>query len=356
MNIIVLDNNLCAKCILDEYESFIWVDKFYEPGTFELYTKVTNYILSNIKADDFLQISESDHTMIVEDISIESDIENGDHIKIVGRSLESMLDRRIVWTQTNLECALYTGIATLLDNAIVNPQIADRKINDFIYKLDPNKDLNTKIKALTMDHQYTGDSLLDVITGLCSEKKVGYKITLNEYNQFVFELYSGEDRTYNQDQNPFVVFSPSYGNIINSNYTEKSSVVKNVALVAGEGEGTSRITSTVGSASGFARKEVYVDAKDIRKESLATNKYLAKLNSKGVDKLNEINKNRKEVDGKCDTSTLYKYGRDFFLGDIVQIENEYGMESPSRVTEFTWSSSSSGLETYPTFATEEEES
>ena len=355
MNITVLDNNFCAKCILDEYESFIWVDKFYEPGTFELYTKVTNYILSNIKADDFLQIPESEHTMIVEDISIESDIESGDHIKIVGRSLESMLDRRIVWTQTNLETALYSGIKKLLDDAIVNPLIAERKINEFTYKL-ADTDLDAKIRALTMDHQYTGDNLLDIVTDLCSENKIGYKITLNRYNQFVFELYSGENRTYEQDKNPFVVFSPSYGNIINSNYTEKSSVVKKVALVAGEGEGTSRITSTVGSASGFTRKEVYVDARDIRKENLDTNKYKAKLNSKGLDKLNEINKDRKEIDGKCDTSTLYKYGRDFFLGDIVQIENEYGMESPSRVTEFTWSSSSSGLETYPTFATEEEES
>lgn len=351
MEFTVLNTEFQKIFILDVYESIVWVDKFSEPGTFELYTTVTQDILDNIKPDCYIVNPDSDHTMIVEDISIESDAESGDHIKIVGRSLESILDRRIVWTQTNIDGDLQAGITTLINDAIISPSNSDRRISNFIM----TQSVDPKITSLTMDHQYTGDNLLDIITDLCEENKIGFKILLDDSNQFVFSLYVGDDRSYNQSTLPYVVFRPSFDNVINSNYTEKSSVLKNVALVAGEGEGTSRITRTVGTVTGLSRKEVYVDARDIRKENLSTEKYNAKLDSKGIDKLSEINKDKKEVDGKCETTLLYKYRQDFFLGDIVQMANEYGMESPSKVTEFTWSYSTSGFETYPTFTAEEEE-
>lgn len=44
---------------------------------------------------------------------------------------------------------------------------------------------------------------------------------------------------------------------------------------------------------------------------------------------------------------------DFFLGDMVQIVNEYGIEGKARVTEFIRSQSKEGLDSYPTFVTVE---
>lgn len=354
MEMTILNSNFQKIFVLDRYESVVWVDKFAEPGTFELYTSVSDEVLTYVKAGNYIQNPDSDHTMIIEDISIESDSESGDHFKAIGRSLESILDRRIVWSQTNIDGPLKNGIRTLLNNAIVSPSISARQISNFVYKL-ADTDVSADILAMTMDHQYTGDNLLDVIVGLCSENDIGFKITLNELNQFVFELYSGIDRSYNQSANSYVIFRPSFDNVINSIYTESSSILKNVALVAGEGEGTSRITRTVGTATGINRKEVYVDARDLRKESLTTAKYNAKLDSRGMSELIELNKDWESFDGKCETNIMYKYRKDFFLGDIVQMANEYGMEASSRITEFTWSYSTSGIETYPTFRAIEEE-
>lgn len=348
MDLLVLNENFETIFVLDTYESLIWVDKFAEPGTFEIYTRVTDDIVNYCKPNYYLVNNDSEHVMIIEDISIESNVETGDKIKIVGRSLESILDRRIVWSQTNIDGNLQSGVQTLINNAIISPSIAGRAISNFIFEQAPQTE--TAITALEMEHQYTGDNLLEVITSLCEEKKIGFKITLNDQNQFVFRLYSGVDRSYAQDTLPYVVFSPSYDNVINSNFLEKNSITKNVALVGGEGEGTSRITETVGTETGLLRREVFVDARDIRKESLNPTKYKAKLASKGKDSLAEINKDRESFDGKCDTTLgLYVYGRDFFMGDIVQMANEYGMEASSRITEFTWSYSTSGFETYPTF-------
>ena len=354
MNITVLNQDFMPIYIFDRYESLLWVDRFNQAGSFEIYTLITDDILKYMVKDNYLVNNDSDHIMIIEDFSIESNVETGDHIKIIGRSLESILDRRIVWTQTDLDGNLQNGIRTLLTNAIISPSIAARQISNFIFE----ESRDTSITTLTMDNQYTGDNLLEVIETLCDTNKIGYRILLDDQNRFVFSLYNGIDKSYRQSALPYVVFRPTFDNIINSNYREENSKAKTVTLVAGEGEGASRKTRTVGTGTGLLRRELYTDARDIRKEDgWSTAKYNSILDKRGTEKLAEANKDIKTFDGKCDTSRMFVFKKDFDIGDIVQIANEYGMESPARITEFTWSYSTSGFETYPTFvAVEEEES
>ena len=192
-------------------------------------------------------------------------------------------------------------------------------------------------------------NILEVIETLCETNEIGFKITLNDSNQFVFKLYKGIDRSYRQDTLPYVVFKPSFENIINSNYAELNSTAKTITLVAGEGEGSARKTRTVGTGSGLLRKELFTDARDIQlEEGMSLSTYYAKLDQRGTEKLKE-NKVQKSFDGECETTRMYVYGRDFFMGDCVQVANEYGMESPTRVVEYIWSSSATGTTSYPTF-------
>lgn len=74
----------------------------------------------------------------------------------------------------------------------------------------------------------------------------------------------------------------------------------------------------------------------------------AKLDEDGRASLSE-KKVKTEFEGECETSRMFKYDKDFFLGDICQVANEYSKEAPSRVTEYMWSVSESGVENYPTF-------
>ena len=62
---------------------------------------------------------------------------------------------------------------------------------------------------MKLEAQYTGDNLYDVIQKICEEQGIGFKITLNDEKQFVFELYAGSDRSYDQTENPYVI-SVSY--------------------------------------------------------------------------------------------------------------------------------------------------
>ena len=118
---------------------------------------------------------------------------------------------------------------------------------------------------------------------------------------------------------------------------------KNVTLIAGEGEGTDRVTRVIGSASGINRRELYTDARDIQKKNaegqeLSDAEYYALLDQRGIEKLTETKKTE-EFDGETDPFESFIYGEDFFMGDIVQIRNEFIYSEDV----------SSGSKYYPTF-------
>ena len=197
--------------------------------------------------------------------------------------------------------------------------------------------------------------MYDVIKALCEEAGIGFKVTLNSSKQFVFELYHGSNRSYDQEENPYVIFSPKYDNIINSNYIESKASLKNVTLIGGEGEGSERRYTTVGVASGLDRRELFTDARDISSDigdgqTLSTEEYTAQLQQRGKEKLAE-NINVVSFEGEIETTIMFKYGIDFFMGDIVQFANEYGHESKVRVIEMVRSEDEDGCSAYPTFET-----
>ena len=194
MDISVMNRSFSVIDIIDSYESLLWIDRFQEPGEFELYTPVTERLLTNCVQGNYLTIKESDHVQIIEDIRIETNIETGEHIRITGRSLESILDRRIVWQMTNINSYLQNGVKRILNENIISPSIAGRRISNFVMK----DSTDSKITSLKLDKQYTGTNILELLKELSLENEIGYKVTLNSSNQFVFELYTGVDRSYNQ--------------------------------------------------------------------------------------------------------------------------------------------------------------
>ena len=351
MDLTILNTSFEAVAVIDTYESFIWTDRYFEPGDFELYAAVSEKLLTTVRQDYYIVNRSSEHVMIVENLRINSDAEDGNHVTISGKSAESILDRRIIWGRMMIRGNLQNGVKELLTASMINPDDPDRKVDSLIFKdsTDP------AITNLSIEAQYTGDNLLEVIEKICKDNGIGFKITLNEANQFVFELYAGVDRSYGQMQHPFVVFSPNFENIMNSNYFESNSALKNVTLIGGEGEGSARRYMTVGSGSGLNRREIFTDARDISSdvgegETLTDAEYNALLEQRGKEKLSE-HVSVTSFDGQVETSTTFVYGRDFFNGDIVQIANEYGHETKARVVEIIMSEAESGQSVYPTFTT-----
>lgn len=384
IDIKVLDTDHNIIGVIDTYESFIWTDRFSSYGDFELYTPFDLNILDLCKQDYYLAIDASYHNMIIEDVQLQTDADTGTHLIIKGRSLESILDRRIVWQTTVISASrdhtLVTGVNVLMRDAFLKHSITDRILpNFYVKKPEPNfvdKEGNAFVINKT---QYTGDQIDGILADICESFEIGYRIlfgyqikklysgtiqvlnpnnlawvdkNLDELGDFemVFELYLGVDRSYEQNVRPYVVFSPSFDNIINTNYLDSLNGMKNVTLVLGEGEDPNRKRLIVGSGVGLVRRELYTDARDLRSEDYgSTANYNKALKQRGVEKLYE-NSRITSYEGEVEALRSFVYGVDFFMGDVIQISNEYGINGNARVVEWVRSESETGVEIYPTFS------
>ena len=356
MDLYVLDKEFNTLGLLDQFDSFIWTDRYNEAGDFEIYTAVTSELLDLLQADRYLWWNESEHTMIIEQITVDTDEDLGNMLTVTGRSLESILDRRIIWNQTDLKDTLPNCVKKLLNENAISPTDENRKIPGLIF-VEP---IDERLTSINIEGQITGDNLYDTIVLFCQTYNVGFKVILDDSNQFVFSMYVGDDRSYSQDILPYVVFSPDFENVINSNYFENKATLKNVTLVTGEEiEGKEQKKTEVGSATGLERREIWTDARDVSSTdetggTISDEEYMAKLKQRGEEKLAE-NKITKAFEGDLDANQTFVYKKDFFLGDIVQIVNDYGIEARSRVSEMVYSEDSEGGSYLPTFIVVDEE-
>lgn len=379
MDITVLDKTLTPIAIIDDYVSFIWTERYDEYGDFELYLPMKSEYLDIFQKDYLLTIKDSTRAMIVEELTIDSNIEDGDRLTVTGRSLESLLDRRVVYPQRTFEDVKLQeagsgwsntdAISVLLGNNIctignISPS-SNRKINNFIFDLSTDERFNN----LKVTAQFLGTSLYEAVKTLCQDCKVGFKVELLN-NAFHMSLYMGVDRTYNQTTNNYVVFSPEFDNIISSNYVDSFKTYANVAYVGGEGEGNDRIIEQYPrddghgpgpeAESGFARKEVFIDSQGIssKKEdgsTMSSSDYRNLLSQYGSMQLAENYAEKKAFEGEVDATRIWKYGEDFFLGDIVQTADAYGNVGTSYISEVVISDDDNGYAIYPTFKNAEEE-
>lgn len=364
MDIMVLDKNFEMFYLIDAYRSMIWTERYNKAGDFELYTEVSGETLKYVTKDCYLSIKDSDRIMIVDTIDIISDRDIGNHIKITGKSLEYILNRRIVWGLQELKTDLQTAIKNLLDWSIISPKNTDRKISNFIFQTVTD----SRITGIKIDKQYTGENIYTAVTELCEEYDIGFKVLLNNSNQFVFSLYAGVDRSYDNTANPYVAFSPKFENLVESNYYDSNADFKNITLVAGEDKDKNRkyrsYPESAKAEKGLARRELFTDARDIQSEykdddgkehKLTEAQYNTKLDERGKLKLSECTA-KTAFEGEVEPYYSFVFKKDYYLGDIVQIENEYGFGGTARITEVVTSHNESGYSVYPTFEMIEEAS
>ena len=345
MNIYVLDKQLNIVNVIDNYISIIWTNRYYECGDFELYLSATPSVIRTLREDYYLvREDKEENAMIIETIQINTDEEEGNHIVVSGRCLKSILYRRIIWQQTQVNDSIENCITKLINENVISPSDADRKISNFSlgHLIQTNTKLNT---------QYTGDNLGETITAICQSHGLGWNISLDLDNKkFIFSLYSGVDRSYNQDKKPWVIFSNEYDNLLSSEYVFSKTEYANVVKVAGEGEGLARKNTVIGNATGIERYETYADARDVSSNegAISEEEYYSQLAEKGNEKLAETVKTE-SFSGEV-VEYQYVYGQDYSLGDIVEVVNEYGMSAVSRIIEVIESEDEAGIYIIPTFS------
>ena len=353
MDIYVLNNTFDIVGIIDAYTSVIWTTRYYTSGDFELYTAADRQTLKLIKNNNYLvrdkdmNNGEYKNVMVIDrpSIRIQTDVENGDYLTVTGKCLKSIISRRVVINQTNMDGRLETCINRLLTENIINPADSKRKINNFVFNNKTNLNLTLKM-------QVTGDNLAELMTKICTNYGLGWDIKIKN-KKFVFYLYKGVDRSADQTENPHVIFSYEFDNLLTSDYTEDMSNYANVAIVAGEGEGAARKKKETGNttASGLNRYEIFVDARDMSTNNgqITDDEYNKMLKEKGNEALSELKKVT-TFEGEVDATRNYILNQDFYLGDLVQVVNEYGISKQTRIIEIIEADDENGESVIPTFS------
>lgn len=348
MEVYVLNENREKIGIIDDYKSLIWAKRYIQFGDCEIYVHARDEYFSLLNTGHYLARDDDDMVCKINKLELDTSTEDGDYIIATGVDCRSILNQRVVWQQTNYKGTVENYIRQLITDNIIAPTMVERTIDFF--KLGATAGLTDQI-----EEQVTYAQLGDKIIELCNTYQYGSRVELGLDDSFMFSVYVGTDRSYNQTENDYVVFSPEFDNIISSTYIVDSSSVKNVALIAGEGEGIDRKRATYGSASGIARHELYVDARDVSSQVEADAEpidYDAMLQARGVEALASYG-TVQSFEGEVEPSYSYKYGVDYHLGDIVQVMNEYGVSSSARVTEVIETFDQDGYSVIPTFQYQE---
>lgn len=332
---------------LDSATSIIWINRFQAAGEFEIYTRANTELLTLLGSDEtyWTREGKDDNVMVTETVRLTTSAEDGAYIIISGKGTESFLARRIipkqtVWQSKTAEYIIRDMITSNVGTGAIGlRQISRITLGDWLHDT-----------TQPIDKQVTGKNLLEAISDLCTEWEYGFKMIQNG-GTFTFQLYKGTDRSYNQSANDFVVFSPAWDNLGNTEYTRDKTTLYNAVYVAGEGEGSNRIIAGNGNTDGLRRRELWVDA---RNESSTTEggtltplEYYQMLFQQASETIDN-SKETVSFEGEVLDTSSYTYGVDYNLGDIVQVETEYGIQAAARVTEITEVEDESGYQLRPT--------
>jgi hypothetical protein len=341
----ILDENFELVDVFDDFDSAIWANRSKKTGDCELYCIANQRNRDMLKPDYYVTRLDDGMTCIIEAVTDVSDVEEGNYLTVKGRDLKSILARRIVWNQTQLSGTVENCIRQLLMENVVNPTDSSRRIDNFVLS-------EAHGFGDMMEKQVTGDNLLTVIEEICAAYDYGFSVELVE-GQFIFDLTIGTDRSWGQDELNYVVFSANFDNLITSDYGTDKTELRNVALVAGEGEGVERKTNTVhvGSVpSGLSRRELYVDARDLSTNNgeISNDVYMNQLRQRGLEGLAAAVE-LVLFESEIQPVGQFEYKRDYALHDIVQIQSNGGVEAKVRIVEIIETQDEGGYSLRPVF-------
>lgn len=349
MDIYVMDGVNGIIGLIDTYNSVIWNVQYFGKNDFQLVTAANDANMDLLQEGKLL-VRESDikldsynNVMLIEKVQIDLDNEKGWLLTVSGKGLKNLLSRRVVWSQITATGTVETTIRQAITDNAINPTDPNRAIPNLV--LDSLQGFTD-----TADIQLLGENLAEWLESVCTTYGYGWDIYIKNH-QFVFKLYQGTDRSYNQSSVVPVVFSPEFDNLLSSSYAYDKSGYVNAALIGGEGQGTAKRTASIGTASGLARFETYVDGSSVSSngEIITVEEYTALLQSYGKEQIagSQITKS---FDGEVIPDSLYKLNTDYFLGDIVQIQNEKGISATPRIIEIIYADDENGTSVVPTFS------
>ncbi len=329
---------ITLEAICDSFSSLLWDIEYYKCGQFEV------YIAANPRNIEIFQTGrivgrddDKEHFGLIESVKIETDAEDGDYLIVSGRFLMCLLERRIIYP--TLSFTAQKTYAEIVQTAVTNNAIntENRTIPGLSHGTVSGDCWEQKTKL-----QVSYANLMEWVYTICDKIGGTANIRLSKVNgeqyEMVLELNEGTDRSILQTDNPHIIFSDGYTNLLSFSYSSDISVQRNFAYILGKGEGEERKRTTYcdGDEPSFLdRYEVYVDAKDMSDEQqengeskpISEDEYIELLKERGKEKIVlPLTASESQI---AVQSTQFRYNIDYFVGDYVTVEHQrFGLIQP----------------------------
>ncbi|WP_281486986.1 siphovirus ReqiPepy6 Gp37-like family protein [Lysinibacillus sphaericus] len=297
------------------------------------YDKVSQLILRIASSSEAIELLKHDNILTTQDdVNYGFIIEHFDYtdeseteIEIHAYSLNYMLSWRSIDFQQRYEGNVEDLIKYFVSMNAITPDNPNRTIPNL--RLAPNKGININDESTK-----TGGEVIGHLFEICNKHEMSIDILLNHQDRkFDVVTWQGVDRSTQQVVNPHVIFSKEFDNIINQKYIHNKVDYRSTAIVAGEGEGVERKqVVTNDNLSGFNRRELYVDARDLQSEYTDDNdnqktmtpaEYDEALQKRGDEKLSDF-QIIETFESEVDMYSQFTYNVDYRLGDRVSVRND----------------------------------
>ena|GEM_PF-3094079 len=394
MEIYTLGAGFRRQDVIDDFYSVIWTERFYGDSEVELVVPLKQNLINKLAAGKFLAMDKSDEPMIIETFSIEDG-----QIKVMGISLLSWLNNRFIRTSWNHRTQVWNiknqkagEVLWIIVREMCTSQSSHLGNYD---KFGVPNSGELAIPNLKLDHQDTSGKKInkvavpygpvyDALRKIAEQHKIGMKIWLQltdaSYN-LRFRSYKGTDRTSRQEAHPTIRFSPIMDSFANVKELRSTAEFKTLVYSFASGlekldtsdpddhpdswlqrdPGVARRSPDVGKYTGFElrAKMIMVDDFKIRFDlnkddeipagSLSDErKELERILDDRANKELRQNDRIQTVDGEVAPTNLFQYGKDYFLGDLIEVQGNTDKTEVSRVTEYIRTQDADGEKSYPT--------
>lgn len=353
MELSVLDSTFRRERLVENWNSLVWTERFSKNGDFQLVSNNISEIISLLPIGGpsdpptLVAIDGSKVPMVVETHTIETPKNSPPQITTVGRSFETVMDRRVTikdvtsgtprgtWTVTGATSAAAAAYA------VAKWIIVDGNTS----ALDVIPEILLLNSVITVgdaeDYAIDAKDLYATMLDILALDKNGLRAELAPLtDQIAIIIYEGTDRTEE------VVFDVALDQFDQAKYLLTNAGYKNVMITATT-NGMEYSTLLGADPSGLLRQ---VGFQDLSSEITVP---------AGTDLTNlTINKGKIALADMLPTALFsggvsedigQGYGDLYFLGDKVRLQGDYGLSQDARVAEFVRTEDASGVKAYPTF-------
>lgn len=304
MRLNLYDKALDRIAIIGEhFISCLWNEEYNSIGQFVVELQAIDEYRKKIKSDCYVGRDDRNVLMVIKTVVVKNNIITASGF-LATRQLDDV-----------------AFVGTIDANSVITETIKNSYSNSTQYENIVIADSNI---AERYAYQISHKSILGLCENMCKTKDIGFR-PVKKGKQIIVEFYKPEI-------NPNLRFSRQFGNLSDEEIVLSTQQFKNYAIVLGEGEGENRVRVDVDIADDEQRRELIVDAKDLRQEDGETmESYKSRLTARGNEKLLETVKTQiiRFLPSSAD------FGVKYDIGDILSVNlTDYNLKIQARISAF----------------------